>query len=92
MCGVKRNGRPDLERQVFQQAGLIELRCGLVGRLKARLQREDLRRNFVVVDAFNYSLFALETLQGHDLELYRRMMADPAAREVIFATARTPNA
>jgi SAM-dependent methyltransferase len=46
----------------------------------------------VVVDAFNYSLFALETLQGHDLELYRRMMADPTAREVIFATARTPNA
>jgi hypothetical protein len=30
--------------------------------------------------------------QGHDLELYRRMMADPTAREVIFATARTPNA
>jgi SAM-dependent methyltransferase len=46
----------------------------------------------VVVDAFNYSLFALETLQGLDLELYRRMMADPTAREVIFATARTPNA
>jgi SAM-dependent methyltransferase len=46
----------------------------------------------VVVDAFNYSLLALETLQGHDLELYRRMMADPAGREVIFATARTPNA
>ena len=46
----------------------------------------------VVVDAFNYSLFALETLQGHDLELYRRMIADPTAREVIFATARTPNA
>ena len=46
----------------------------------------------VVVDAFNYSLFALERLQGHDLELFRRMMADPTAREVIFATARTPNA
>jgi SAM-dependent methyltransferase len=46
----------------------------------------------VVVDTFNYSLFALEALQGHDLELYRRMMADPTAREVIFATARTPNA
>jgi hypothetical protein len=46
----------------------------------------------VVIDAFNYSLFALETLQGHDLELYRRMIADPTAREVIFATARTPNA
>jgi SAM-dependent methyltransferase len=46
----------------------------------------------VVVDAFNYSLFALETLQGHDLELFRRMVSDPTTREVIFATARTPNA
>jgi SAM-dependent methyltransferase len=46
----------------------------------------------VVVDTFNYSLLAQDALQGHDFVMYRQMMADPASREVIFATARTPSA
>jgi SAM-dependent methyltransferase len=44
----------------------------------------------VAIDAFNYSLLGLETLQGDDLRLYREMAADPTGREVVFASARKP--
>ena len=49
------------------------------------LGHEDVR-----IDTFNYSFYGLPHLAGTDLENHRKMLGDPALREVIFATSRRP--
>lgn len=44
------------------------------------------------VETFNYSLFALNSLQGQDLINYRLMEEDPSCREVILAVSRKQSA
>lgn len=44
----------------------------------------------VALDAFNYSMYGLESIGGDDLRLYHEMQADPSRREVILASAVRP--
>jgi 2-polyprenyl-3-methyl-5-hydroxy-6-metoxy-1,4-benzoquinol methylase len=44
----------------------------------------------ITVETFDFSVYALGTLEGETLEKYRRTQADPELRELILASSRKP--
>jgi 2-polyprenyl-3-methyl-5-hydroxy-6-metoxy-1,4-benzoquinol methylase len=44
----------------------------------------------ITIETFDFSVYALGTLEGETLDKYRRTQADPDLRELILASARKP--
>jgi hypothetical protein len=42
----------------------------------------------IVVEAFNFSFYALDELTGETLSLHGEMLSDPSKRELLFARAQ----
>ena len=57
---------------------------------EVRWMIERLRHRVTEIRTFNYSLYALGTLHGEDVERYRAMERDPELREIILAASIKP--
>ena len=57
---------------------------------EVRWMIERLQHRVSEIRTFNYSLYALEMLQGEDVERYRAMERDPELREIILAASIKP--
>jgi 2-polyprenyl-3-methyl-5-hydroxy-6-metoxy-1,4-benzoquinol methylase len=49
---------------------------------------EQIGHTDIYTETFNYSVYGLSILQGHDLDNYKIMRADPESREIIMTVSR----
>jgi 2-polyprenyl-3-methyl-5-hydroxy-6-metoxy-1,4-benzoquinol methylase len=49
---------------------------------------EQIGHTNIYTETFNYSVYGLSILQGHDLDNYKIMMAEPESREIIMTVSR----